>query len=108
MKAHVYVHIYACARSTSGRVNYFVRGVTIYEFIRDCICTWQPELLVIKTCVLLSIRILRFHEKEDSGCEKGFQITVIFVVVAIMYAERAIQARAALSPFLPKHVVKHV
>lgn len=46
------VHMRARAKarvSARGRIGRFVRGVAIHEFIRDRICTWQPELLVIKT-----------------------------------------------------------
>lgn len=88
--------------SARGRIGRFVRGVAIHEFIRDRICTWQPELLVIKT--RHSPRVLRLprergKSKRFSGRRRRRRI---------MYAEEAIRARAALSPFPPKHVVSNV
>lgn len=86
--------------SARGRIGCFVRGVAIHEFIRDRICTWQPELLVIKT--QRSPFVPGFSDSPESEAEsKGFSGRPRR---RIMYAEEAIRASATLSPFPPKHV----
>jgi len=97
------MHVRARARtrvSTRGRIGRFVRGVAIHEFIRDRICTWQPELLVIKMrrspFVPTPPRAKQEQEVFRSSSSSPSRI---------MYAEEVIRARAALSPFPPKHVV---
>lgn len=91
-RGHVCVYAWAC----TGR---FVRGVAIHEFIRDRICTWQPELLVIKMCRSPFAPRARQEQEVFRSSSSPSQI---------MYAEEAIRARAALSPFPPKHVVSNV
>lgn len=61
--------------SARGRIGRFVRGVAIHEFIRGRICTWQPELLVIKT------RRSPFAPSSPTPSEseakaRGFQVVV--------------------------------
>lgn len=49
VRVHVRTRAGNTCVSARGRIGRFVRGLAIHEFIRGRICTWQPELLVIKT-----------------------------------------------------------
>lgn len=76
---------------TRGRTGRFVRGVTIHEFIRDRICTWQPELLVIKTrrspfALSFPIFFLRKREKENAKQEQEISRPLSSSVVDDVYA----------------------
>jgi hypothetical protein len=91
--------------STRRRIGRFVRGVAIHEFIRDRICTWQPELLVIKmrrspfapSSPTSFSREKREREREREARIRDF-LTV--VVSSIMYAGETIRVKAALLCFI--------